>query len=46
MWPENLRKNEQQEKTLDNRNSYSKTDPDATIMRMKEDYRRLQHKKH
>jgi hypothetical protein len=37
-WPENLRKYEQQEKTLGNRNSYSKTDPDATFMRMKEDH--------
>lgn len=37
-WPENLRKYEHQEKTLGNRNSYSKTDPDATFMRMKEDH--------
>jgi transposase len=37
-WPENLRKYEQQEKTMGNRNSYSKTDPDATFMRMKEDH--------
>ena len=37
-WPENLRKYEQQQKTLGNRNSYSKTDPDATFMRMKEDH--------
>ncbi len=37
-WPENLKKYEQQEKTLGNRNSYSKTDPDATFMRMKEDH--------
>jgi transposase len=37
-WPENLNKYEQQEKHLGNRNSYSKTDPDATFMRMKEDH--------
>jgi len=37
-WPENLKKYEQQEKTLGRRNSYSKTDPDATFMRMKEDH--------
>src|SRR4030042_2975802 len=37
-WSENLKKYEQQEKTLGNRNSYSKTDPDATFMRMKEDH--------
>ena len=29
---------ENQLKTLENRNSYSKTDPDATFMRMKEDH--------
>ena len=37
-WPENLKKYEQQGKILGNRNSYSKTDPDATFMRMKEDH--------
>ncbi len=37
-WPENLKKYEQQEKTPGRRNSYSKTDPDATFMRMKEDH--------
>jgi len=37
-WPENLDKYEAQEKILDGRNSYSKTDTDATFMRMKEDY--------
>jgi hypothetical protein len=37
-WPENLKKYEHQEKTLGKRNSYSKTDPDATFMRMKEDH--------
>jgi transposase len=36
--PENLKKYEQQEKALGCRNSYSKTDPDATFMRMKEDH--------
>jgi transposase len=34
----NLEKYEQQQKILDDRNSYSKTDPDATFMRMKEDH--------
>lgn len=33
----NLDKYEQQEKVLDGRNSYSKTDEDATAMRMKDD---------
>jgi transposase len=37
-WPENLKKYEQQKKHLGDRNSYSKTDPDATFMRMKEDH--------
>ena len=37
-WPEQLRKYESQGKILDRRNSYSKTDNDATFMRMKEDY--------
>jgi transposase len=37
-WPENLNKYEQQERVLGKRNSYSKTDPDATFMRMKEDH--------
>lgn len=37
-WPGNLRKYEGQEKLLAGRNSYSKTDPDATFMRMKEDH--------
>ena len=36
-WPEQLRKYESQGKILDGRNSYSKTDNDATFMRMKED---------
>lgn len=37
-FPKNLAKYEEQEKTLQGRNSYSKTDPDATFMRMKEDH--------
>ena len=37
-WPKNLEKYEQQEKIMGDRNSYSKTDPDATFMRMKEDH--------
>ncbi len=37
-WPGNLQKYEEQEKILGNRNSYSKTDTDATFMRMKEDH--------
>ena len=32
------KKYEQQKETLGKRNSYSKTDPDATFMRMKEDH--------
>jgi transposase len=39
-WPAALDKYEQQEKFLGQRNSYSKTDPDATFMRMKEDHMR------
>ncbi len=34
----NLEKYEKQEAILGERNSYSKTDPDATFMRMKEDH--------
>lgn len=37
-WPERMAKYEQQEELLAGRNSYSKTDPDATFMRMKEDH--------
>jgi transposase len=37
-WPEALAKYEEQEKILDGRNSYSKTDEDATFMRMKDDH--------
>lgn len=36
-WPDKLAQYEQQQ-ILQNRNSYSKTDPDATFMRMKEDH--------
>lgn len=38
-WPANLKKYDQQEEILgENRSSYSKTDTDATFMRMKEDH--------
>lgn len=37
-WPENLERYQEQEKKLGSRNSMSKTDPDATFMRMKEDH--------
>jgi transposase len=37
-WPEILKRYEQQEELLEGRNSYSKTDPDATFFRMKEDH--------
>lgn len=37
-WPDKLAQYEQQEQILQNRNSYSKTDPEATFMRMKEDH--------
>ena len=37
-WPANLKKYEAQEKILAGRNSFSKTDPDASFMRMKEDH--------
>lgn len=38
-WPSNLRKYEAQEKIMgEQRSSYSKTDPDATFMRLKEDH--------
>jgi len=36
-WPERLEHYEKQEAILGERNSYSKTDPDATAMRMKDD---------
>lgn len=37
-WPDRLAHYEQQEQILQSRNSYSKTDTDATFMRMKEDH--------
>lgn len=37
-WPENLKRYEDQEKTMGSRNNYSRTDPDASFMRMKEDH--------
>jgi transposase len=37
-WEENVEKYEEQETILGKRNSYSKTDPEATFMRMKEDH--------
>jgi transposase len=39
-WPEKLARYEKQEKLLGDRSSYSRTDPDATFMRMKEDHLR------
>jgi transposase len=39
-WPEKLAEYDEKEKILKGRNSYSKTDPDATFMRMKEDHMR------
>jgi transposase len=40
-WPQNLKKYEAQEKLMgEGRTSYSKTDTDATFMRMKEDHMR------
>lgn len=37
-WPTQLRNYDASEKLLNGRNSYSKTDPDASFMRMKEDH--------
>lgn len=37
-WPDKLTEYEKQEQLLGGRNSYSKTDTDATFMRMKEDH--------
>jgi transposase len=37
-WPDALDRYDQQEQILKGRKSYSKTDPDATFMRMKEDH--------
>lgn len=39
-WPKNLDKYKKQQEILGERNSYSKTDPDATFMRMKDDHMR------
>ncbi len=39
-WPKNLDKYKAQERILGDRNSCSKTDPDATFMRMKDDHMR------
>jgi len=39
-WPANIKKYEKYEFLLGKRNSLSKTDPDATFMRMKEDHMR------
>lgn len=38
VWPTKIAKYNEQEKILDGRNSYSKTDEDATFMRLKEDH--------
>ena len=37
-WAKNYEKYQKQEEILGDRNSYSKTDPDATFMRMKDDH--------
>jgi transposase len=37
-WPDAIERYNQAEEILGDRNSYSKTDPDATFMRMKEDH--------
>ena len=37
-WPEKCEEYEQKERVLAGRSSYSKTDPDATFMRMKDDH--------
>ncbi len=37
-WPAAIERYNRDEEILQNRNSYSKTDPDATFMRMKEDH--------
>ena len=37
-WPKNIARYNRQEKQMGDRNSMSKTDPDATFMRMKEDH--------
>lgn len=37
-WPQNLEKYDRQKEVMGERNNFSKTDNDATFMRMKEDY--------
>jgi transposase len=37
-WPKNLEKYDQQQEVMGERKNFSKTDPDATFMRMKEDH--------
>jgi len=37
-WPDKLKEFQQKEEKLGDRNSYPKTDPDATFMKMKEDH--------
>lgn len=37
-WPKKVKEYEEKQEELDGRNSMSKTDPDATFMRMKEDH--------
>jgi len=37
-WAKNLERYESEKETLNGRNSFAKTDPDATFMRMKEDH--------
>ncbi len=37
-WPDKLKEYQEKEAILGERNSYSKTDPDATFMRLKEDH--------
>jgi transposase len=39
-WPANMKRYKEHQKLLGKRNSYSKTDTDATFMRMKEDHMR------
>jgi len=39
-WPDKLKEYQQKEQLLGSRNSYSKTDPDATFMKMREDHMR------
>jgi transposase len=43
-WPQQAQRYKRQQQILGKRNSYSKTDPDATFMRLKEDHMRGQPK--